>query len=165
MLRWHEHLALERKRFNLQLSRTLTVSLVLVFILVLLWIRVIAPSPVPEPVIDLPRSSFAVNAPEVECQQTVSIRGDGSVFSFGEKVSWERIRESLNRRESYICNNAPMRLRIDTSAPFGAVRAVLRSAQRLGWSTFVIVVLPLPRMAPTHSDIFSVDMSPDVSGA
>src|SRR5438874_8940441 len=147
MRRWHQRRAPERERFDLQLSRTLTVTLAGVFILVLIWVRAVAPSPIPEPVVDLPRSPFAINAPEIECQQTISVRKDGSVFSFGEAVSRGRIAQLLDRRQSHICNSAPMRLRIDRTAPFGVVRGVLKSAQKAGWSAFTIIVQPLSSSA------------------
>ena len=164
MRRWHQRRAPERERFDLQLSRTLTVTLAGVFILVLIWVRAVAPSPIPEPVVDLPRSPFAINAPEIECQQTISVRKDGSVFSFGEAVSRGRIAQLPDRRQSHICNSAPMRLRIDRTAPFGVVRGVLKSAQKAGWSAFTIIVQPLSSWARTEPDTFFADMSPDMSG-
>jgi len=132
-----------REQAELQLHRTLMIMLVGVFLVVLLWLGLILPPPRFEPIVRLPYTSIHNNAPERECERTVTIRANGDVFLADERVALTDLESALRRylRDAR-CEIEPLRLRIDQSARFGIVRQVIQAVQAAGISRVTVLARP-----------------------
>jgi biopolymer transport protein ExbD len=131
----------DRERYSAELQRTLVVTLIGVFTVVLLWLAVIIPSPRWEPVVELARSTSGVKAPEEERDLTVSVQASGRIFIADQHMAGLSLVANLRRYSSNPARVArPVRLRVDRSAPFSAVRDVLLAVRqaRLSQVTFLV---------------------------
>jgi biopolymer transport protein ExbD len=129
------------EQYSAELQRTFVVTLIGVFTVVFLWIAVITPPPRWEPVVELARSTSGVKAPEEEHDLTVSVQASGRIFIADEHMAGALLVARLRRHSSNTGRSArPVRLRVDRSAPFSAVRAVLLAARQaeLSHVTFLV---------------------------
>lgn len=130
-----EHHAEDRRRFDRQIVQAFIVTMAGFWIVVLLFVWVVTPlySPSVWPLLELPFASTGRKAPDTERDVWTSVRANGEIFVGEEKVSVPVLTSDPARR---------VFVRVDRAAPFGAVRRLVRAAQRAGRRQLTFMVAP-----------------------
>lgn len=112
----------DRRRHDRQILQSYVVTMAGVWITVLLWFWLILPifARGVWPLLELPIAKTGQRAPDVERDVWVSIRANGEIFVDEKKVDVVNLAGAAER----------IHVRVDRAAPFGAVRTVVRAAQR-----------------------------------
>ena len=128
----------DRRSYIRQVFQTFIFTMTGVWLTVLLVFMVITPIGVPEmwPLLDLPRATTGQQAPDMEGDVWISVRANGDVFVHQKKVSVPDLAIDASRH---------VFVRVDRAAPFGAVRALVRAAQRSGRRTLTFTAAPVDR--------------------
>jgi TonB family protein len=130
-----EHRAEDRRRYDRQILQSFVVTMAGFWIVVLLLVWVVAPlySPGVWPLLELPFASTGRKAPDVERDVWTSVRANGDIFVGEQKVDVPVLPGDEARR---------VFVRVDRAAPFGAVRTLVRAAQRAGRRQLTFMAAP-----------------------
>jgi len=133
----------DRRSYIRQVFQTFIFTMTGVWLTVLLVFMVITPIGVPEmwPLLDLPRATTGQQAPDMEGDVWISVRANGDVFVHQKKVSVPDLAIDASRH---------VFVRVDRAAPFGAVRALVRAAQRSGRRKLTFMAVPANMDQITH---------------
>lgn len=131
-VRLREHV--NRRAFERQLWQTYIIALAGVWIVVLLWYWVFCPifAPGVWPLLDLASATTGHKAPTMERDLFVSVTARGELFLNEQPVQERILQKAFARKEVGRDGRQQSRkifVRVDRSAPFSAVRPVVRAAQ------------------------------------
>jgi len=129
-----------RRAFHSELERTYVVTLLGVWTVVLLWVWMAAPLLAHGvwPLLDSPQTSTGRKAPEKERDLFVSVVAGGQLFLDEKPVTSAALERSLRA----VTTSQEIFVRVDKAAPFGAVRAVVRAAQRANQRHLIFLARP-----------------------
>jgi biopolymer transport protein ExbD len=130
-----EHRAEDRRRFDRQILQAFIVTMAGFWIVVLLVVWTVTPlySPSVWPLLELPFASTGRKAPDMERDVWASVRANGDLF-IGEKKVDVPVLPGDDASHVFV--------RADRAAPFGAVRTLVRAAQRAGRKQLTFMAVP-----------------------
>lgn len=125
----------DRDAYHRQLFQTFIITMTGFFVMVLLLFQAILPIGRGDawPLLDLPVAATGDKAPATEGDVWVSVRANGEIFVNETKVSAVVFPSDPARR---------VFVRADRATPFGAVRTLVRAAQRSGRRKLIFTAVP-----------------------
>ena len=148
----------DRRLYIQQVFHTFIFTMTGVWLIVLIMFMVVTPIYAPGvwPLLEPPSARTGQKAPDTERDVWLSVRANGEVFVDEKKVSVPDLAIDASRN---------VFVRVDRAAPFGAVRALVRAAQRSGrrrLTFMVIAVDPEKFVAPLPLPCNDPDVQPPI---
>jgi len=132
-----EHRAEDRRRHDRQILQAFIVTMAGFWLTIFILFMTITPLYAPGvwPLLELPVAATGQKAPDKEYDVWVSIRANGEIFVDEKKVAGSELILPKEAGRSVF-------VRVDRAAPFGAVRTIVRAAQRVGRRQVTFMAAP-----------------------
>jgi len=130
-----EHRAEDRRRHDRQILQAFIITMAGFWLTIFILFMTITPlfAHGVWPLLELPFAATGQKAPDKERDVWVSVRANGEIFVDEQKVMVPMLPNDPERN---------VFVRVDRAAPFGAVRAVVRAAQRAGRRQLTFMAKP-----------------------
>ena len=134
-----EHPAADRRRHDRMILQAFTVTMAGFWLTIFLYFMCILPIGRTDvwPLLELPRTATGRKAPDKGYDTWISVRANGEVVANEHRLTRADLMAALSKPYGDVF------VRVDRSAPFGAVRNVVRAAREVNRRQLTFMAAPL----------------------